>query len=250
MSTVLVTGAAGLLGRFVVRELLAHGYDVRGLDRRQGEADITWHVGDVTSPELVQRAMAAQNAGVGIGIDDLQRHRAAVTDPVERRGHLRERHVATTDGIIDSIALVPPDPPAAPEALKAIAAADWVVLGPGSWFTSVIPHLLVPALRQALVSTDARVVVVLNLSDEVGETPGFGPADHLAVLVEHAPDLRVHTVLADSNSTAEELAELEHVVAAYGARLVVADVAESPGSARHDTLKLAAAYSRIISGDA
>ena len=57
--------------------------------------------------------------------------------------------VATTDGIIDSIALVPPDPPAAPEALKAIEAADWVVLGPGSWFTSVIPHLMVPALRQA-----------------------------------------------------------------------------------------------------
>ena len=87
--------------------------------------------------------------------------------------------VATTDGIIDSIALVPPDPPAAPEALKAIEAADWVVLGPGSWFTSVIPHLMVPALRQALVSTDARVVVVLNLVGEAGETPGFGPADHL-----------------------------------------------------------------------
>ena len=81
--------------------------------------------------------------------------------------------VATTDGIIDSIALVPPDPPAAPEALKAIEAADWVVLGPGSWFTSVIPHLLVPALRQALVSTDAKVVVVLNLADEAGETPGL-----------------------------------------------------------------------------
>ena len=158
--------------------------------------------------------------------------------------------VATTDGIIDSIALVPPDPPAAPEALKAIAAADWVVLGPGSWFTSVIPHLLVPALRQALVSTDARVVVVLNLADEVGETPGFGPADHLAVLVEHAPDLRVHTVLADSHGSAEELAELAHVVEAYGARLVVADVAESPGSPRHDAVKLAAAYSLIISGGA
>ena len=58
MSTILVSGAAGLLGRFVVRELLAHGHAVRGLDRRQGEADITWHVGDVTSPELVQSAMA------------------------------------------------------------------------------------------------------------------------------------------------------------------------------------------------
>jgi uncharacterized cofD-like protein len=158
--------------------------------------------------------------------------------------------VATTDGIIDSIALVPPDPPAAPEALKAIEAADWVVLGPGSWFTSVIPHLLVPSLRKGLVSTDAKIVVVLNLADEAGETPGFGPADHLAVLAEHAPDLRVHTVLADAHLSAEELAELAHVVSAYGARLVVEDVAEAPGTPRHDPVKLAAAYSKIVSGTA
>jgi len=158
--------------------------------------------------------------------------------------------VATTDGIIDSIALVPPDPPAAPEALKAIEAADWVVLGPGSWFTSVIPHLLVPSLRQALVATDAKVVIVLNLAAEVGETPGFGPADHLAVLAEHAPDLRVHTVLADAHLGEEELAELADTVSAYGARLVVEDVAEAPGTPRHDPVKLAAAYSKIVSGTA
>jgi uncharacterized cofD-like protein len=155
--------------------------------------------------------------------------------------------VATTDGVIDSIALLPADPPAAPAALDAIAAADWVVLGPGSWFTSVIPHLLVPALRRALVSTDARVVVVLNLVDEVGETPGFGPADHLAVLAEHAPDLKVHTVLVDSGGADDDLAELADVVAAYGATLAVHDVAESPGSARHDPAKLAAAFARIFS---
>lgn len=55
---VLVTGAAGLLGRFVVRELVARGYKVRGLDRRVGDADIDWHVGDVTSPDVVAHAMA------------------------------------------------------------------------------------------------------------------------------------------------------------------------------------------------
>jgi uncharacterized cofD-like protein len=154
--------------------------------------------------------------------------------------------VATTDGVIDSIALVPADPPAAPEALEAIAAADWVVLGPGSWFTSVIPHVMVPALRQALVSTDARIVVVLNLVDEVGETPGFGPADHLAVLAEHAPDLKVDTVLADSAMAPGELTELEQMVSAYGAKLAVADVAEGPGVPRHDHTRLAAAYAAIF----
>ena len=62
MTTVLVTGAAGLLGRFVVRELLAHGYAVRGLDRRPGEADIEWHVGDVTDPAVVGKAMTGADA--------------------------------------------------------------------------------------------------------------------------------------------------------------------------------------------
>jgi 2-phospho-L-lactate transferase/gluconeogenesis factor (CofD/UPF0052 family) len=105
---------------------------------------------------------------------------------------------------------------------------------------------MVPALRQALVSADARVIVVLNLAAEAGETPGFGPADHLQVLAEHVPELRVHTVLADQHTAAEELAELEHIVAAYGARLVLDDVAEAPGTPRHDPVKLAAAYSKII----
>ena len=161
--------------------------------------------------------------------------------------HVRGQvEVATTDGVIDSIALVPADPPAAPAALEAIDAADWVVLGPGSWFTSVIPHVLVPALRKALVTTDANVIVVLNLTDEAGETPGFGPADHLAVLAAHAPDLRVHTVLADAANTVDDLADLEHVVSAYGARLAVEDVADEAATARHDPAKLAAAYARIM----
>jgi nucleoside-diphosphate-sugar epimerase len=58
---ILVTGAAGLLGRFVVRELLAHGYAVRGLDRHVGEASIEWHVADVTDPQAVGRAIAGMD---------------------------------------------------------------------------------------------------------------------------------------------------------------------------------------------
>lgn len=155
--------------------------------------------------------------------------------------------VATTGGVIDSVALVPTDPPAAPEAIKAIGEADWVFLGPGSWFTSVIPHLLVPALRDALVSTEARVVVVLNLDEQAGETPGFGPSDHLAVLLEHAPELTVHTVLADHGSVGDGLEELREVVEACGAELVLEDVSVGDGTPRHDPDKLAAAYARIMS---
>lgn len=156
--------------------------------------------------------------------------------------------VATTDGVIDSIALVPPDPPPASAALEAIGGADWVFIGPGSWFTSVIPHLLVPALREALATTAGRVVVVLNLAEQAGETPGFGPADHLAVLLEHAPGLVVDTVLADERSVGDGLAELQEAVAACGATLLLRDVSLGDGTARHDPVKLAAAYAEIMAG--
>ena len=59
---------------------------------------------------------------------------------------------ATTPGRVRSMSLIPADPPACPEAVQAIADADWVVLGPGSWFTSVLPHLLVPDLARALLA--------------------------------------------------------------------------------------------------
>jgi uncharacterized cofD-like protein len=153
--------------------------------------------------------------------------------------------VATSAGTIQSIALEPASPVPCAEAVAAVTKADWVVLGPGSWFTSVIPHLLVPDLCQALVETRGRVVVVLNLGPQDGETPGFDQADHLAALLEHAPDLRVDTVLADVRSVRDH-ATLDAAVAAAGARLVVADIAADDGSPRHDPTKLAAAYAALL----
>ena len=156
--------------------------------------------------------------------------------------------VATTEGRIRSVRLEPEEPRASEDAVAAVIAADWVVLGPGSWFTSVLPHLLVPALREALVDTDGRLVVVLNLAEE-GETPGLGPADHLRVLLEHAPDLRVHAVLADTGSVGDRMDELRSTTDALGARLVLADVAREPGSHQHDPVALAAAYESLFTGD-
>jgi uncharacterized cofD-like protein len=168
-------------------------------------------------------------------------------DPVdpERLTTVRGQvEVATTDGIIDSIALEPADPPAAPEALTAIAESDWIVIGPGSWFTSVLPHLMVPALREALVTTSARVLVVLNLAEQEGETQGFGPADHLGVLCAHAPELKIDTVLVDEG--VDGLDALREMTDAMGARLMVDRIAMPDGSARHDPIPLAAAFQRVL----
>ncbi len=159
--------------------------------------------------------------------------------------------VATSPGLITAIALDPPDPKPCPEAIDAVRAADWVVLGPGSWFTSVLPHLMVPELRRALIETDARIVVNLNLAgEEGGETDGYGPIDHLAALLDHAPDMKIHTVLADRGSVGDALEELDAAVASYGAQLHLADVASDDGTPRHDAARLASAYARIMGGTA
>lgn len=155
--------------------------------------------------------------------------------------------VATTPGRVIGVQLMPKDPPACLEAVQAVRDADWVVLGPGSWFTSVLPHLLVPQLAAALRETRARMCVTLNLGQQPGETEGFSPEAHLEVLTAHAPDLQIDTVLADTRSAAQS-AGLVDVARSLGAQLMVRDVAQTDGTARHDPLRLAAAFRDLFTG--
>nr|WP_243640386.1 uridine diphosphate-N-acetylglucosamine-binding protein YvcK [Nocardioides jejuensis] len=171
-------------------------------------------------------------------------------DPTQRDARSTVRgqvQVATTPGRITSVSLDPATAPACPEAVAAVLAADWIVLGPGSWYSSVIPHLLVPELRQALVETDAKILVVLNLGEQKGETDGYAPEDHVAALLEHAPGLRIHTVLADVASVPDPVA-LEGALGTHGAQLVLAEVAVAGSTTQHDPVRLADAYARIFGG--
>jgi uncharacterized cofD-like protein len=153
--------------------------------------------------------------------------------------------VATTPGTVLHVALDPATPEACPEAVAAVRAADWVVIGPGSWYSSVIPHLLVPQLRTALQETPAQLLLSLNLVNQPGETDGLTQADHLHALVRHAPDLRLDVVLVDRDSLVDE-ALLRSVAASYGGRLVVEDLALEGHVGQHDAEKLALAYARIM----
>lgn len=153
--------------------------------------------------------------------------------------------VATTRGRVLSVRLNPEEPPACGEAVAAIHAADWVVLGPGSWFTSVMPHLLVPGIHDALINTTAKRVLTLNLVMHTGETVGFSAKNHLEVLALHAPELHLDVVLADPDIVEDE-ALLRRVAGDMGAELVVARVGDLARQGHHDSLRLAAAYRDII----
>ena len=153
--------------------------------------------------------------------------------------------VATTRGRVLSVRLNPEEPPACDEAVAAIHAADWVILGPGSWFTSVMPHLLVPGIRDALMDTSAKRILTLNLVMHTGETVGFSAENHLETLAAHAPELHLDVVLADPDVVEDE-ALLRRVAGGMGAELVLARVADHGLQGHHDSLRLAAAYRDII----
>jgi uncharacterized cofD-like protein len=158
-----------------------------------------------------------------------------------------QEKVALAHGQIDDVRLSPPQPPACPEAVAAIRAADWVNLGPGSWYTSVIPHLLIPELAQAALDPSVKRCVTLNLEGQDGETRGYSAADHLKALSRYAPGARFDAVIADESSAGER-AELESVVASLGGRLLIRPVRRAEDRGHHDSLRLAAVFREVFLG--
>mgnify|MGYP000429115613 CR=1 FL=1 len=154
--------------------------------------------------------------------------------------------VATTPGKVRRVRLLPGDPPATRQAVDAIMGAELVVLGPGSWFTSVIPHVLVPGLAAALQSTPARRALVLNLDAEPGETAGFSAERHLHVLAQHAPGFTVHDIIVDAARVPSERErdQLRRTATLLDASVMFSDVSR-PGTPLHDPAKLAAALESV-----
>ena len=164
-------------------------------------------------------------------------------DPAAVRRIRGQVAVATTPGQVQRIRLHavggPEDvPKACAAAVQAVLEADVVLLGPGSWFTSVLPHLLVPELHEALIDTAASRMVVLNLVPQPGETAGFSPERHLDVLCEHAPRLRVDAVIADADSVSTP-DRLRTAAESLGARLRLDAIATAGARERHDPVALA-----------
>ncbi|WP_323961775.1 uridine diphosphate-N-acetylglucosamine-binding protein YvcK [Arthrobacter sp. JZ12] len=149
--------------------------------------------------------------------------------------------VVGSSGNVSSVRLLPEDAPACVDALNAIELADWVILGPGSWYTSVLPHLLLPELRNALCNTTARRCLTMNLSNDTKETQGMSAVDHLSVIRRYAPDFRVDAVIADPSVVADE-GEFQAAVGEMGGRAIFGKVGSSTGGAVHDALRLATAY--------
>ena len=159
-----------------------------------------------------------------------------------------ESHIERARGI-ESIWITPDDVRPTAEALTAIANADIVVIGPGSLYTSLLPPLLVPGMREALGATGAARLFVCNVATQLGETEGYGLARHLAALAAHGLTGMIDAVLVNSNTHARQLpgdpaAPVTLDVEPRRASLpiiVSRDVVDDDNAHRHDSRKLSAA---------
>jgi uncharacterized cofD-like protein len=157
-----------------------------------------------------------------------------------------QAEVATTKGRLKSLRIIPENPPAYSEALAAISEADWITMGPGSWFSSVLPHLLVPAQRDAIVKSKAKKILLLNLDTadkSAGEYAGYSPLEHLRILTTYAPEIHFDCVILDSSAEGQE--ELARHLSTIGSELVVADLRSAGSPLHHDVKKLGRLFAHI-----
>jgi uncharacterized cofD-like protein len=110
-----------------------------------------------------------------------------------------------------------------PEALEAIAAADVILLGPGSLFTSIIPNLLVSGVAEAIEKSRATKVYIPNLMTQPGETRGFTVSDHVRTIHRNTGRELVQWVIMNNRPIAADVAKRYR---AQGAEPVISDLPE------------------------
>jgi uncharacterized cofD-like protein len=170
---------------------------------------------------------------------------ARLSDGTEVDGQSR---VARCTGI-ERVWIEPEDVRPSEDALRAIEDAELVVIGPGSLYTSILPALLVPGIREAIAASGALVVFACNVATQAGETGGYDLADHLDALATHGAGRLMDVVVANSRLDAvppegwlSEPVRLRWPPKdGRPPRLVLDDVVDAANAHRHDPARLAAA---------
>lgn len=155
--------------------------------------------------------------------------------------------VATAHGRLKSLKLYPEKPVVTPQVLTAIQEADWLTFGPGSWFSSVMPHFLLEDLARAIAASKAKKIMILNLKErsDADEFAGNSPEEHIQLVLSHLPTLKLDLVIADPSiiGGSEGLANLVNKV---GGELIVHNVAKDADQNHHDSIKMSSLFSHIF----
>ncbi len=169
-----------------------------------------------------------------------------------------ESAISRSDSRIAKLHINPSLPPACPEVIRAIAAADCIVLGPGSLYTSIISNLLVDGVAKALKASKAPKIYVANIMTQPGETSGYSLNDHLEAIEAHGGRGLFNLVLSNRGRIPPGILKK---YAKDGAcpvtadertrtitKVICSDIFSGESYARHDSAKLARAIMRAVKG--
>jgi uncharacterized cofD-like protein len=155
--------------------------------------------------------------------------------------------VATAKGKLKSLKLLPENPRVTPQVLTAIKEADYLTFGPGSWFSSVMPHFLLAEMAETIAVSKAKKIMIFNLQEAEGadEFAGNTPEEHLQLVLSHLPSFKLDFAIADP-TTLDSAAGLTELVNQLGGELVVADVARDLDRNHHDSGKMSSLFTHIF----
>jgi uncharacterized cofD-like protein len=174
-----------------------------------------------------------------------------------------QSQVMQTSGIA-RVWITPDDVRASEDALAAIAEAELIVLGPGSLYTSLLPSLLIPAIRDAVLDASAPCLFVCNVATQDGETAGFDLAAHVEALVAHTSPKLIDIVLANNRLTTDPSGETTAGATADAPRavrlrwppsvvpvprLILDEVVDTGNAHHHDPARLASAVIAALEGE-
>jgi uncharacterized cofD-like protein len=174
-----------------------------------------------------------------------------------------ESNITEAKGKIVDFGCIPSDPPALPAAIAAIEEAEYIIIGPGSLYTSVIPNLLVPEIRDAIAKATVPRIYICNIMTQPGETDDYTVSNHIRAIDRICGFKLFDAVLAHRKSPSPQslqryAQEKSHPVfldredvAKLGRRIVLANVMDEDaelGYVRHDSERLARVLLRWYTG--
>ena len=148
-----------------------------------------------------------------------------------------------------------------PRAKEAIENSDYVIVGPGDLYTSIVPNLLCQGMVETLRMTDAKIIYVCNVMTKHGETDGFAVEDFVRVIEHYLGEGRIDFVLVNSGELRSDLLKKyeaegkapvrlrdRSVLQEKGIKIVERDFTSETDYIRHDPRKLARTVEDFASG--
>lgn len=161
---------------------------------------------------------------------------------------------------IKRVFLEPRDCEATEEALEAIRAADVIILGPGSLYTSIIPNLLINGIYQEVSRSKVLKIYVCNVMTQAGETDGYKASDHLKAIIHHTTAGIINTCIINTGGIPNRLLEKykeenaervepdKDTIKKMGYKVIGANILSAKDYIRHDSHKLSRIIMNLIGG--